>query len=169
MLHASASRHQKVHRLWNPDAEAFFNALKKLIQDAISLHIQHSILTAEQYRSGRKTILKKFRTLYQHPPLLHHEVDNIRQWLITFTNELFVFLKYPVIEPTNNFAEQQIRNSFLLRKLIFDNMTACGKMNVALAIAIIITSMQRAFNSIEILCSIATKRVTPELLEQFGL
>jgi hypothetical protein len=53
----------------NPDAKAFLKALKKVIQDAISLHRQHFILTAEEYFSDRKAILKRFRTLYLHPPL----------------------------------------------------------------------------------------------------
>jgi len=153
----------------NPDAENFLLALKKLLQDAIFLHDQYSILTADEYRSGRKGILKRFRKLYRHSPLSHHESDNIRKRLITHKNELFVFLKYPAISPTNNFAEQQLRNSVLFRKLIFGNMTSQGKTNVALAMTIIRTSMQRAFNPVEILCSIATKGVTPELLERFKL
>jgi len=153
----------------NPDAENFLLALKKLIKDAIFLHDQYSILTADEYRSGRKDILKRFRKLYRHSPLSPHEADNIRKRLITFKNELFVFLKHPAIEPTNNRAEQGIRNAVLFRKLIFGNMTSQGKMNVALAMTIIRTSMQRAFNPVEILCSIATKGVTPELLERFGL
>lgn len=153
----------------HPDAESFLLELKKLIKDAILLHGQHSALSVEAYRSGRKDILKQFRKLYRHAPLSHHESDNIRMRLITFKNELFTFLKYPEISPTNNFAEQAIRNAVLLRKLIFGSMTASGKLNVALAMTIIRTSMQRAFNPIEILRNIAGKGTTPELFKQFGL
>ena len=153
----------------HPDAECFLLAVKELIQDAISLHGQHSVLSVEAYRSGRKDILKRFRELYRNAPLSHHESDNIRKRLIAFKNELFTFLKYPIIEPTNNFAEQAIRNAVLLRKLIFGNMTTRGKMNVALAMTIIRTAMQRALSPIEILRDIAVHGTTSELLARFGL
>ena len=153
----------------HPDAECFLLAVKELIQDAISLHGQHSVLSVEAYRSGRKEILKRFRELYRNAPLSHHESDNIRKRLIAFKNELFTFLKYPIIEPTNNFAEQAIRNAVLLRKLIFGNMTTRGKMNVALAMTIIRTAMQRALSPIEILRDIAVHGTTSELLARFGL
>jgi hypothetical protein len=153
----------------SPDAETFLKALKKLIQDAIFLHDQYSILTAEEYRSGRKAILKRFRILYQHSPLSHHEADNIRKRLIAHKNELFVFLKYPVIEPTNNRAETGIRNSVLFRKITFGNRTVQGKKNVELAMTIIRTAKLRLLNPIKILQSIMTGGVTPGLLEQFGL
>lgn len=153
----------------HPDAERFLLAVKELIQDAISLHGQHSVLSVEAYRSGRKDILKRFRELYRNAPLSHHESDNIRKRLIAFKNELFTFLKYPTIEPTNNFAEQAIRNAVLLRKLIFGNMTTRGKMNVALAMTIIRTAMQRALSPIEILRDIAVHGTTSELLTRFRL
>ena len=68
----------------HPDAERFLLAVKELIQDAISLHGQHSVLSVEAYRSGRKDILKRFRELYRNAPLSHHESDNIRKRLIAF-------------------------------------------------------------------------------------
>lgn len=153
----------------HPDAERVLFAVKKLIQDAIFLHGQHSVLSVEAYRSHRKDILKRFRELYRHAPLSHHESDNIRKRLIAFKNELLTFLKYPIIEPTNNFAEQAIRNAVLLRKLIFGNITTRGKMNVALAMTIIRTAMQRALSPIEILRDIAVHGTTSELLTRFGL
>jgi len=152
-----------------PGAARFLAVVKELLQDAIFLHGQHSALTSTEYRSGRKDILKRFRELYRHAPLSHHEADNIRKRLITFKNELFVFLKYPAVNPTNNFAEQKIRNAVLLRKLIFGSMTASGKLNIALAMTIIRTAMQRALNPIKILRDIAVKGTTMELLKRFGL
>ena len=153
----------------HPDAERFLPLVKELIQDAIFLHSQHSTFTSDEYRSGRKDILKRFRKLYRHAPLSHHESDNIRKRLITFKNELFTFLKYPAIEPTNNISERAIRNSVRFRKLIFGNMTASGKLNIALAMTIIRTAVQRTLNPIEILRNIAVKGTTPELLKRFGL
>ncbi|MCK4981732.1 MAG: transposase [Victivallaceae bacterium] len=58
------------------------------------------------------------------------------------STELFIFLKYPVVNPTNNMAEQAIRNAVIFRKITFGNMTAQGKINVALAMTIIRTAMR---------------------------
>jgi hypothetical protein len=151
-------------------AQGFLEDVKDLFKDAIFLYNQHSALTSEEFRSGRKDIIKRFRKLYQYPPLSHHESDNIRKRLITFKNELFVFLKYPeTINPTNNFAEQNIRNAVLFRKITFGNMTKNGKNNVAIAMTIIRTALLRALDPIKIMQGITANGVTPELLKQFGL
>ncbi len=151
------------------DAEVFLRAVKKLFKDAIFLYNQHSALTPDEYRSGRKAIIKRFRKLYRNAPLSHHESDNIRKRLIKFKNELLVFLKYTVVNPTNNMAEQAIRNAVIFRKITFGNMTAQGKINVALAMTIIRTALRRALDPIEILRSIITKGVTSKVLKQFEL
>ena len=150
-------------------SEVFLRIVKRLLKDAIFLHNQHTTLTPDEYRSGRKDILKRFRKLLRQVPLSHHDSDNIRKRLIKFKNELFVFLKYPAVSPTNNFAEQGIRNSVLFRKITFGNMTARGKTNVALAMTIIRTALLRGLNPVKILKNIMTDGVTSGLLKQFGL
>jgi hypothetical protein len=151
-------------------AQGFLEAVKELFKDAVFLHNQHPVLTSNEYRSDRKDIIKRFRKLYQHATLTHHESDNIRKRLITFKNELFVFLKYPeTISPTNNWAEIGIRNAVLFRKITFGNMTKNGKKNVSIAMTIIRTSMLKALDPVKILQDITANGVTPELLERFGL
>lgn len=152
----------------NPDAETFLNAVKQLIKDAICFHAQYLKLSTEEWRSGKKEILKRFRTLCRNEPLLHHEADNIRKRLITHKNELFVFLKYPQIPPTNNPAEQGLRNSVLFRKITFGSMTSQGKRNVSLITTIIRTAKLRNLDPIGVLRQIMVG-ITPALLEQFGI
>ncbi|MEA3457290.1 MAG: IS66 family transposase [Candidatus Thermoplasmatota archaeon] len=154
----------------DPKAQGFLENVKEHFKDAIFLYNQHVALTPVEYRSGRKDIIKRFRKLYQHAPLSHHESDNIRKRLITFKNELFVFLKYPeTINPTNNFAEIGIRNAVLFRKITFGSMTSKGKKNVSIAMTIIRTALLRGLAPIKILQNITANGVTPELLKQFGL
>jgi hypothetical protein len=158
----------KIFRFFH--SEVFFRAVKKLFKDAVILYNQHSALTPVEYRSGRKDILKRFRKLYQHEPLTHHESDNIRKRLITFKNKLFVFLKYPkTVSPTNNFAEQGIRNSVLFRKITFESMTAKGKKNISIAMTIIRTALLRVLDPVKILQDITANGVTTELLQLFNL
>ena len=152
----------------HPGAEVFLSALKQLIKDAICFHAQHSILTEEEWRSGKKEILQRFRKSYNNKPLEHHETDNIRKRLITHKNELFVFLKYPQVPPTNNPAEQGIRNNVLFRKVTFGNMTDQGKKNVSLITTIIRTAKLKDLDPVRVLRQIML-RITPALFEQFGL
>jgi hypothetical protein len=150
-------------------SEVFLRTVKRLLKDAIFLHNQHTTLTPDEYRSGRKGILKRFRKLLRQAPLSHHDSDNIRKRLIKFKNELFVFLKYPAINPTNNWAEQKIRNAVIFRKITFGNMTVQGKRNVSIAMTIIRTALLRGLNPIKILKNIIANGVTPKFLEQFKL
>jgi hypothetical protein len=153
----------------HPDAETFLKDVKDLFKDAIFLKNQHSVLTPDEYRSGRKDIIKRFRKLYRHEPLSHHESDNIRKRLIKFKNELFVFLKYPAIEPTNNFAERGVRPGVLFRKISFGNRTKLGQKSVALIMTIIKTAKLRLLDPVKVLRDIMANGVTPRLMKQFGL
>jgi hypothetical protein len=94
---------------------------------------------------------------------------NIIKRLVTHKNELFGFLKYPAIEPTNNWAETGLRNSILFRKITFSNRTAQGKKNVSLIMTIIIIAKfkLRLLKPIKVQ-TIMTESITPELLKQFG-
>jgi hypothetical protein len=67
------------------------------------------------------------------------------------SDELLVFLKHPAIFPTNNAAEQSIRNAVLFRKITFGNMTKRGKRNVAVIMTIIRTAMLRKLDPIGVL------------------
>lgn len=153
----------------HPDAKAFLEDVKELFKDAVFLKNQHSALTPDEYRSGRKDIMKRFRKLYQHEPLSHHESDNIRKRLIKFKNELFVFLKYPAVEPTNNFAERGVRPCVLFRKISFGNMTRNGQKTVALIMTVIKTAKLRRLDPVKVLRDIMANGVNPELLAQFGI
>ncbi len=132
-------------------AKNFLNELKILFKDAISLHNIHPSLSDSEYRREKKDIHKRFRKLQKHPELTHHDTDNIRKRLITFSDELLVFLKYPAISPTNNAAERGIRNAVLFRKITFGNMTKRGKRNVAVTMTIIRTAMLRKLEPIGLL------------------
>jgi hypothetical protein len=153
----------------HPDAEEFLVDVKDLFKDAIFLKNQHSALTPDEYRSGRKDIIKRFRKLYQYEPLSHHESDNIRKRLIKFKNELFVFLKYPAIEPTNNFAERGVRPGVLFRKISFGNRTKLGQKSVALIMTIIKTAKLRLLDPVKVLRDIMANGVTSGLMKKFGL
>jgi transposase len=131
--------------------KAFLEGVKDLLRDAIRLHNMSSAFSRNEYRSAKKDILKRFKKLRSNPELEHHETDNIRKRLINFKDELFVFLKYPMVSPTNNPAEQGIRNAVLFRKITFGNMTNRGKRNVSIIMTIIRTAKLRGLNPVKVL------------------
>jgi len=150
-----------------PEAKAFLVDNKELFKDAIFLHNMHPALSNEEYRLACKDIRKRFKKLRSRPELEHHETDNIRKRLINFKDELLVFLKYPAIPPTNNFAEQGIRNAVLFRKISFGNMTERGKRNVSIIMTIIRTAKLRGLNPIKVMMEIMGNNATSALLDSF--
>ena len=142
------------------ETKCFLLKVKTLFKDAIFIHHMHSIFSAAEYRSACKDIRQRFKKLRSNPNLEHHETDNIRKRLITFKDELLVFLKYPLVSPTNNFAEQGIRNAVLFRKITFGNMTKRGKRNVSIIMTIIRTAMLRKLNPLAIIQKILLNDIT---------
>jgi len=149
------------------EAKAFLTDVKDLFKDSIFLHNMHPALNNEEYRSACKEIRKRFKKLRSHPELEHHKTDNIRKRLITFKDELFVFLKYTAVPPTNNPAEQGIRNAVLFRKISFGNMTERGKRNVSIIMTILRTAKLRALDPIKVLMAIMGNNASSTLLERF--
>ena len=150
-----------------PEERAFLTETKELFKDAIFIHNIYLTLSNEEYRAAKKDIRKRFKKLCSSPELVHHESDNIRKRLITFKDELFVFLKYPAIPPTNNPAEQGIRNAVLFRKISFGNMTERGKRNVSVIMTIIRTAKLRRLNPLKVLMAIMGNNSSSPVLEQF--
>jgi hypothetical protein len=149
------------------EAKAFLADVKDLFKDAIFLHNMHPALSDTEYRSACKEIRKRFKKLRFHPEFEHHKTDNIRKRLITFKDELFVFLKYTAVPPTNNPAEQGIRNAVLFRKISFGNMTERGKRNVSIIMTILRTAKLRALDPIKVLMAIMGNNASSVLLDRF--
>jgi hypothetical protein len=149
------------------EAKNFLTETKDLFKDAIFLHNVHPALSDTEYRSAKKKILKRFRKLRKHSELKHHESDNIRKRLIKFKDELFTFLEYPAVPPTNNAAEQGIRNAVLFRKITFGSMTKRGKLNVSIIMTIIRTAKLRGLNPIKVMMEIMNNNASSVLLKRF--
>ena len=78
-----------------------------------------------------------------------------------------MFLKYTAVPPTNNPAEQGIRNAVLFRKITFGNMTRRGKNNVAVLMTIIRTAKLRSLNPVKVMKAIMSNGASSKMLEQF--
>ncbi len=153
----------------NPEIISFCHELKKLIQDAILLHSQHDKLSPEKWKSSKKNIFRRFKNLYKIP-ILHPETETLRKRLLRHKDEILTFLKYPkVVEPTNNRAERSLRNLVIFRKITFGNRSEQGTKNVSLISTIIRTAKLKGLDPKQVLMTLLTKGLTPELSKQFNL
>ena len=151
-----------------PEVLSFCHKLKNLIQDAILLHSQHDRLTPKEWKSHKKSIFRSFKKLYK-TAIPHSEAETLRKRLLKHKDEILTFLKHPEIEPTSNRAERALRNLVILRKIIFGNRSEQGKKNVSLIATIIRTAKLLGLDPKEVLRTLLTKGLTPELSAKFGL
>lgn len=152
-----------------PEVIFFCNNLKKLIQDAILLLSQHDKLPPEKWKSSKKDIFRRFKNLYKIP-ISHPKTETLRKRLLKHKDEILTFLKYPkLVEPTNNRAERSLRNLVIFRKITFGNRSKQGTKNVSLISTIIRTAKLKGLDPKQILMTLLTKGLTPELSRQFSL
>jgi len=86
--------------------------------------------------------------------LTNKRAESMRKRLIRHKNELFTFLSHPEVEPTNNFAERQLRPSVISRKLSFGNKTKEGANRHAVMMSLIQTAKLQGKNPKDLLFSL---------------
>lgn len=164
-----------------PDEEtalSFAKTLKTLIQDALLLHSQYKKPTPEQWKSDKKKIFSRFKYLSK-TQVNHPKAETLRKRLFRHKKEILTFLNHPEIEPDNNRAERALRNSVLLRKIVFGNRSDQGTKNISLTVnftallfrvtTIIRTAKLKKLDPPKVLQTLLTKDLTSKLAEQFNL
>jgi len=90
-------------------------------------------------------------------PIKHKDTRRLRKRIIKFNQELFTFLDNPVIEPTNNRAERQLRPLVIMRKVTFGNRSALGALNQAVIMSIIQTGVLNGIEPLDICLALSVK------------
>ena len=90
-------------------------------------------------------------------PIKHKDTRRLRNRIIKHNQELFVFLDNPVVEPTNNRAERQLRPMVIMRKVTFGNRSALGALNQAMLTSIIQTSVLNGIEPLDICQALSIK------------
>ena len=119
-----------------------------------------------EYRDGMKTLQDLVKEKGQaiarlvellSLPIKHKDARRIRKRIIKFNQELFTFLDNPVIEPTNNRAERQLRPMVIMRKLTFGNRSALGALNQAVTMSVIQTGVLNGIEPLDICLALSVK------------
>jgi hypothetical protein len=90
-------------------------------------------------------------------PLKHKDTRRLRKRIIKHNQELFVFLDNPVVEPTNNRAERQLRPMVIMRKVTLGNRSALGALNQAVLTSIIQTGVLHGIEPLDICRTLSVK------------
>ena len=127
---------------------------------------KQTITVWNEYREGTKTLRDLVNEKGQAIarlmelllwPIKHKDTRRLRKRIIKFNQELFTFLDNPVIEPTNNRAERQLRPLVIMRKVTFGNRSALGALNQAVIMSIIQTGVLNGIEPLDICLALSVK------------
>ena len=90
-------------------------------------------------------------------PIKHRDTRRLRNRIIKHNQELFTFLDNPLVEPTNNRAERQLRPMVIMRKVTFGNRSAVGAFNQAMLMSIIQTGVLNGIEPLDTCLALSGK------------
>lgn len=110
----------------------FCQRLKELLKQSIEVWNDYhkGVKTLEDLKREKELAISEIIELLLLPGG-HKDIRRIRKRIIKHHQELFVFLDNPLIEPTNNRAERQLRPNVIMRKVTFGNRSELGAENHA--------------------------------------
>lgn len=109
----------------------------------------------EELRKFKDIIAQKIADTLLYPSE-NEDIQRIKKRIIKYNNELFTFLDYPEVEPTNNRAERGLRPSVIMRKIMFGNRSEAGARNHAIIMSIIQTGILNNKQALNLFLSLAT-------------
>jgi hypothetical protein len=90
-------------------------------------------------------------------PIKHKDALRVHKRIIKYNQELFTFLDFPLVEPTNNRAERQLRPYVIMGKITFGNRSALGASNQAVMMSIIQASVLNGIEPLDISLALSVK------------
>lgn len=152
----------KKARFRDERAIQFCDSLVRLLKKACDLNRRTS---EEDIQSGRAQ--KRIERLYALlgeiclVPLHHADAETLRTRLLHPNKEyhrLFTFLKHSDVEPTNNHAEQSIRNMVIFRKISFGTRSAAGSRSHSVLPSLILTAKRQDNHPLKFLQTLFTEQ-----------
>ena len=125
-------------------AISFFEDTEGLFKDACLTGAQMRQGTLKKTRPG--PLIKKYKDRVDRhcaKTLAWEPAEKLRKRIIKQRNNLFTFIKYPEVQPTNNQAEQSLRRSVILRKITFGNRSDEGARRQAVLTSLIMTAQRQ--------------------------
>jgi len=146
----------------DPESIRFCESIAKLFKKSCELnqkrcrkHLQPVLVAA--YEKQLYSLLKTICMV----PLKDENAETFRKRLLNPKKEfhrLFTFLGYPDVEPTNNHAEQSIRNLVIFRKISFGTRSADGSRTHSILPSLILTAQRQNQHPLQFLQTLFTTK-----------
>ncbi len=139
----------QIQQMENQDKKAvkFCNSIIDLFKDACKLNKQIKTYPnsyKEQFYTRLNIICRK--------KLKHKDTEAFRIRLLDPRREydrLFTFMDYPVVEPTNNQAEQSLRNLVIFRKICFGTRSKDGSHSHSVLPSLLLTARRQGVHPLK--------------------
>ena len=109
----------------------------------------HNLMGVPQ-RPIEKQLISELKKLCTNP-LGYKPAEALRVSLIKDRKNLFTFLRYPGVQPTNNQAEQSIRFLVIFRKIMFGTRSISGLRTHSVLPSLVLTALRQGRNPREFL------------------
>lgn len=139
----------------------FCQQLKEVLKQTIEIWNDYhkGVKTLEDLRQEKELAILKIIELLLLPSE-HKDIRRIRKRIIKHNQELFTFLDNPLIEPTNNRAEPQLRPNVIMRKITFGNRSELGAGDHAIIMSIVQTGISNGSEPLDIFKALSVKPLT---------
>lgn len=146
-----------------PDSvdDKFCSELKAVLKETIDVWNRHREGTAgpeELAETKDRAVLKMVELVSL--PLEHADTQRLRNRIMRYNQELFIFLDDPSVEPTNNRAERHLRPMVIMRKLTFGNRSDSGASNEAVLMSVVETGVLNDVKPLDIFGALSIKTLT---------
>jgi len=147
-------------RFQDPDSIRFCESIAKLFRKACEINRKkcRESIQPELAAAFEKRLYSLLETICT-TPLEDKNAEYFRKRLLNPKKEfhrLFTFLKYPDVEPTNNQAEQSIRNLVIFRKISFGTRSADGSRTHSILPSLILTAQRQNQHPLQFLQTLFT-------------
>jgi transposase len=143
----------------------FFADVQAWVTRACRLHRKREQLTSREWTVGADGLRKEQKRLETTHTLDHDKARTLQGRLSRYRDEWLVFLDDPRVPPTNNRAEQLIRQLVILRKITFGHRSLWGAQRTARLMTVKETAKQHGHRVLDFFYRLAVEP-TPRVLRR---
>ena len=148
---------EKITKIYpnDPETIAFSVNLENILREGLDLKkgYQAGKYTGQKLEEG-KARLEDALSAVTSRVLSKRKAEALRKRFVSHQDEIFTFLSRPEVEPTNNFAERQIRPAVVMRKNTGGSRSGGGAERLAVMMSLIQTEKLQGKNPKDLLLSL---------------
>jgi hypothetical protein len=145
---------------YNPSTEwkSFRKKLSRLLKDALRLSERRAHKNVDVYEGLKGKLHARLNSLLSEE-YQDRDVKRIIKRLKRHKDEMFTFLDYEGVSPYNNYAEQQMRNAVIVRKISQQNRSLKGARTQSILMSLFRTAQLRGENPVEYVLALVKKAI----------